>query len=184
MSFQPPYPADVERPEEARIRQALELVQREGRSRVLLLYGSGGAGKTSLVPRMFEANSDPATTWLEPIDVDDPRYWLLANLENKIADDLDLHGTYFGVYRDEFSQLPGQGDEHSSRETVVSYLGRVKETFAQCYAKYVEEERKTVVIVFDTVETIRDTNFVSTLTQWIKALPKSTLFILAGRAAD
>jgi tetratricopeptide (TPR) repeat protein len=184
MSFQPPYPADVERPEEARIRQALELVQREGRSRVLLLYGSGGVGKTSLVRRMFEANSDPATTWLEPIDVDDPRYWLLANLENKIADDLDLHGTYFGVYRDEFSQLPGQGDEHTSRETVVSYLGRVKETFAQCYAKYVEEERKTVVIVFDTVETIRDTNFVSTLTQWIKALPKSTLFILAGRAAD
>ena len=41
---------------------------------------------------------------------------------------------------------------------------------------------KTVVIVFDTVETIRGMYLLLTLTQWMKALP-ATLFILSGGVA-
>ena len=48
-----------------------------------------------------------------------------------------------------------------------------------CYAQFVQGTGKTVVIGFDTVEAIRGTYLLVTLTQWMKALP-STLFILSG----
>ena len=121
------------------------------------------------------------TTWLDPIDVDDPEYWLLSNLERKVADRLDPDNKYFHSYRLQLSKLPNYTSPAISHETVVSYLGRIKEVFVECYNHYVEAEKKTVVIVFDTVETIRGTNQLLTLTQWMKALPKATLFILSGR---
>jgi hypothetical protein len=176
-----PYPRIIRREEELDIRRVLDQVKNDGRSRAVLLYGSGGIGKTSLVRRMVAASTDPTTMWLDPIDVDDSHYWLLSNLETRIADLLDRPGRHFGEYKRQVSLLPDYRRENISRETVISHLGRVKDVFARCYDTYLDAEQKTVVIVFDTVETIRDTNLVSTLTQWMKALPRSTLFILSGR---
>jgi tetratricopeptide (TPR) repeat protein len=186
MNSKPPYPEYIRRDEERQIRKELEAVKSSRRSRVMLLYGSGGVGKTSLVRHMAEASTDSKVVWLNPIDVDDSEYWLLSNLETRVAEKLDTTGTYFADYREQLSQLPSYTRADISHETIVSYLGRVKGIFAQCYQHYVEAEDKTVVIVFDTVETIRGTNLLLTLTQWMKALPKSTLFILSGRpfAAD
>ena len=181
MSEKPSYPQYIERDEERRIRQVLDEVRNDHRSRAVLVYGPGGAGKTSLVRQMAQASNDPTTKWLAPIDVDDSEYWLLSNLESKVADRLDRDGTYFDRYRKDLLHLPNYTRIDISLETVVSYLGRIKETFAQCYREYVEAESKTVVIVFDTVETIRGTNLLLTLTQWMKALPEATLFILSGR---
>jgi len=176
-----PYPHSIERDEEQRIRDVLAEVKADGRSRALLLVGAGGVGKTSLVRRMVETSADPTTDWLYPIDVDDSHYWLLSNLESRITESLERPGAYFRRYEDELSQLPDYTRDNISLETVVSYLGRVKETFVSCYNEYAKTENKTIVIAFDTIETIRDTNLRSTLTQWMKALPKSTLFILSGR---
>ena len=176
-----PYPPSIKRDEEQHVKDVLAEVKGDGRSRALLLIGDGGVGKTSLIRRMGETNEDPATDWVEPVDVDDPHYWLLSNLESKVTESLEHASAYFQRYHDELSQLPDYTRENISWETVVAYLGRVKETFASCYNQYVETEKKTVVIAFDTIETIRDTNLRSTLTQWMKALPKSTLFILSGR---
>jgi tetratricopeptide (TPR) repeat protein len=182
MNPESPFPRNIKRnQEEQQIRRVLAEVKADGRSRAVLLLGDGGVGKTSLVRRMAETNDDPTTDWLEPIDVDDSHYWLLSNLESKITDSLEHPGTYFDRYKDELSRLPTYTRENINRETVVSYLGRVKEIFTKCYNKYLEIEQKTVVIAFDTIETIRGTNQLSTLTQWMKALPNSTLFILSGR---
>ncbi len=182
MTPESPFPRNIERTDaERQIREALAAVKADGQSRAVLLVGDGGVGKTSLVRRLAESNVDPATDWLTPIDVDDSHYWLLSNLESKITDLLPRPGQYFDDYTVELPQLPNYTRENISRETVVSYLGRVKETFAKCYNDYVAAERKTVVITFDTIETIRGTNQFSTLTQWMKALPSSTLFVLSGR---
>jgi AAA ATPase domain len=176
-----PYPKYITRVEERQIQRELEAVQHDHRSRVVLLYGPGGIGKTSLVRQMTRASSDAMTVWLDPIDVDDPECWLLSNLERKVANRVDPSNTYFGPYQQQLSQLPSYTGADISHETIVSYLGRIKEIFAKCYEEYVDAEKKAVVIVFDTVETIRGTNLLLTLTQWMKALPIATLFILSGR---
>ena len=78
------------------------------------------------------------------------------------------------------SQLPSITRRDISHETVVSHLGRIKRVFAECYQDYITNSGKTVVVVLDTVETIRGMDLLQTLTQWIKSLP-GTLFILCGR---
>lgn len=181
MGKQLSYPNYIERSEEAQIRQALEAVRKDRRSRAVMLYGPGGVGKTSLVRHLAGSSTDMTTRWLEPIDADDADFWLLSNLESKITALLDPSGTYFTAYRSQLSQLPNYTSADISQETVVSHLGRIKEIFAMCYKDYIDAENMTVVITFDTIETIRDTNLLFTLTQWMKALPIGTLFILSGR---
>jgi tetratricopeptide (TPR) repeat protein len=177
----PPAAFYVKRAEEEAINRQLELVRADQQSRVVILNGPGGVGKTSLVRQMRRDNLDAQTIWLEPIDVDDPDCWLLSNLEQRVADQTDPGNTYFADYRRRLSELPSSTHSDISHETIVSYLGRLQKLFAACYGTYVSTERKTVVIIFDTVETIRGTNLLLTLTQWMKTLPASTLFILSGR---
>ena len=124
--------------------------------------------------------ADAMTIWLDPIDVDDSEYWLLSNLERKVADRLDPENRYFGPYLEYLSRLPSYTRPRIGHETVVSHLGRIKRVFVECYKNFVEDSGKTVVIVFDTVEAIRGMYLLLTLTQWMKALP-ATLFILSGR---
>jgi GTPase SAR1 family protein/tetratricopeptide (TPR) repeat protein len=175
---QAPY---ISRAEEDAIKARLSVVQEDRQSRVVLLYGPGGVGKTSLVRQMAQEHSDDSTIWLDPIDVDDPKTWLLSDLERLVTDRLDPGNAYFAEYRQQLSQLPNPARADISHETILSYLGRVKEVFARCYENYVAAGRKTVVITFDTVETIRGTNLLLTLTRWMRALPTGTLFILSGR---
>ena len=177
----PPRPGYIKRAEEEQIQRVLDQVKHDGLSRSILLYGPGGVGKTSLLRQMASTGTDDQTKWLNPIDVDDPQYWLLSNLERRVADELDRDNVYFAEYRSQLSRLPTSTSTTISRETIFGYLGRIKDVFARCYGGYVAGERKTVVIVFDTVETVRGTNLLLTLTQWMKALPDSTLFILSGR---
>ncbi len=174
-------PGYIKRGEEDAIAGHLRMVQGDRKSRAVLLYGAGGVGKTSLVRHLARGNTNDRTIWLDPIDVDDPRCWLLSDLERRVADKLDPDNAYFADYRTQLSQLPSSTRADISHETIVSYLGRVKEVFAACYGNYVIQEQKTVVITFDTVETIRGTNLWLTLTRWMKALPTGTLFILSGR---
>lgn len=172
----------VPRAEEYEVINELRQVRRNGSSRALLLYGSGGIGKTSMVRRLAEhSSSETEIVWLEPIDVDDPESWLLSNLEARIARAIDPGKTYFSEYWKQMSRVPTYAHADISHETIVNYLGRVKKIFAESYARFVTTEDKTVVITFDTVETIRGTNLLLTLSKWMKALPKGTLFILSGR---
>jgi tetratricopeptide (TPR) repeat protein len=178
------FPDQIVRKEGQRIRQVAAQVLADGRSCAVLLYGSGGVGKTSLVRQLAQtATADEGTIWLEPIDVDDPRYWLLSNLEQEIAGRLDPGNRYFGPYFGYLSRLPAFLRPHIDHETVVSHLGRIKEEFIRCYKRFVEENRKIVVIALDTVEAVRGMYLLLTLTQWMKALPR-TLFILSGRPPD
>jgi GTPase SAR1 family protein len=171
----------IGRAEEDEIRRWLTIVQADHVSRAVLLYGPGGVGKTSLVRHMQRTESDKDTVWLEPIDADDIECLLLSNLESRVAHGLDPGHRYFAEFWQQLTHFPSTTHSGISHEAIISYLGRIKKTFARCYEEFVTQERKTVVIIFDTVETIRGTNLLLTLGQWMKALPASTLFILSGR---
>src|SRR6202050_3868563 len=182
MSAQNLFPQYVPRPEEQRLIMAEAAKVREsGRSRAGLLYGGGGIGNTRLVRQLPEIDQDPQVVWLEPVDVDDSQHWLLSNLEQRVADQLDPDRCYFAPYHKYVSELPRQRLTRTSRETVLDHLNRIKAVFTQCYKRYIEETGHSVVITFDTVEAIRGMYLLRTLTRWMKALP-NTLFILAGRS--
>jgi tetratricopeptide (TPR) repeat protein len=175
------FPKYIHRDEEEQIQQQIALVAAEGKSRAVLLYGPGGIGKTWLVRELPAAsNGNDSIAWVAPVDVDDSEYWLLSNLERHVAAQLDPEYRYFGPYVEYLSRLPSFTRSDISHETVLSHLGRIKQIFVQCYRRFVEETGKTVVIVFDTIETIRGMYLQVTITQWMKALP-ATLFILSGR---
>lgn len=176
VSFPPYVPREAE---ERRILAEVERVRAGPGSRVVLLYGQGGIGKTQLVRALADgSHNDEFTVWLDPVDVDDSEYWLLSNLEQKVARQLDPERQFFQPYFDYLSRLPDYS--RPSHEAVVSHLGRIKRVFTECYAEYVRARNRTVVVTFDTVETIRGMYLLLTLTQWMKALP-ATLFILSGR---
>jgi hypothetical protein len=175
------FPSYIRRAEEQQIRDEAARVRHDGQSRAVLLYGPGGIGKTWLVRQLArDSTGDPAIIWLDPVDIDDSEYWLLSNLERLVAHQLDPDNNYFGPYLDYLSRLPTYARPRVGHETVVSHLGRIKRVFTRCYERFIEGSGKTVVIVFDTVETIRGMYLLLTLTQWIKSLP-GTLFILSGR---
>jgi len=177
-------PGYIRRPEETLILGESAKVRGDGNSRVVLLYGDGGVGKTQLVRYLRELKrDDPDEIWVDPIDIDDPEFWLLSNLERHVGNRLDPDGEYFGSYIEYLSRLPSITRREIGHETVVSHLGRIKRVFVDCYLDYIERTGKTVVIVLDTVETIRGMYLLQTLTQWIKSLP-GTLFILSGRPAS
>jgi hypothetical protein len=181
MSEESLFPSYIPRPEEDTIRAELDRVRADGSSRVILLYGPGGIGKTSLVREMTRKGAtDQAAAWLAPVDVDDSDYWLMSNLERRIADQLDPHYQYFDRYRSYLARLPDRDAPDIGYETVVSHLGRIKRVFVDCYTELVRDTGKVVVLPFDTVEAVRGTYLLVTLTQWMKALP-ATLFILSGR---
>lgn len=175
------FPGYVPRQEEKDIREQVAQVQEDGQSRAVLLYGPGGIGKTSLVRALAESErSDDRAAWLDPVDVDDPEYWLLSNLERRVAAQLDPRNEYFGPYLEYLSKLPSYTRPRIGHETIVSHLGRIKRVFVDCYTRFTEDSGTTVVMSFDTVEAIRGVYLLYTLTQWMKALP-GTLFILSGR---
>jgi tetratricopeptide (TPR) repeat protein len=175
------FPQYIHRPQETLILNEISRVRADGQSRVVLLYGPGGVGKTHMVRELAESrrNADDAM-WVSPVDVDDPEYWLLSGLERHVMDELDPAKLSFRDYRDYLGRLPAYSDPEVSFETLISHLGRIKRVFVECYQEFIQSTRKPVVIVLDTVETIRGTYLLITLTQWIKKLP-GTLFILVGR---
>lgn len=180
MSAEALFPVYIHREEEREILREANELRPDGPSRAVLLYGPGGSGKTWLIRELARSSSSDQTVWLETVDVDDPAYWLLSNLERHVADQLDQGDRFFGRYRAYISRMPSYTRPRIGHETVVSHLGRIKRVFQECYRDFVSATGKTVVISFDTVETVRGMYLLLTLTQWMKALP-ATLFILSGR---
>jgi tetratricopeptide (TPR) repeat protein len=174
-------PGYIPRAEERQILEESAQVRQDGKSRAVLLYGAGGVGKTQLARHLAQAGpADPQETWVDPVDIDDPEFWLLSNLERHVAQKLDPDQEYFGPYMEYLSRLPSIARREIGHETVVSHLGRIKRVFVDCYKDFIAGSGKTVVIILDTVEAIRGLYLLQTITQWIKSLP-GTLFILVGR---
>ena len=168
------------REEEAAVRQQVEKVRADGKSRAVVLHGPGGAGKTMLVRNLADRLQSDASglVWIEPIDVDDSEYWLLSNLETAVAKALGRE--HFTPYFEHLDRIARLTPEYVSYETVLAQLSRINRTFVDCYRTYVRTSKTTVVLTLDTIEAIRSMYLLLTLTQWMKELPH-TLFILSGR---
>jgi tetratricopeptide (TPR) repeat protein len=175
------FPAYIRREEEQQIRREAALVKKDRKSRAVMLYGPGGVGKTRLVRELARTNgTDEQVIWIEPMDIDDSEYWLLYNLEQKVAHRLDPNNRYFESYRDDVAKIPQYTRPATGYDAIVSHLGEIKDVFLDCYRRFAEDTGQTVVIALDTVEAIRGTYLLLTLTKWMKALPR-TLFVLSGR---
>ena len=181
MNAEPAGPRYIARAEERDIGAVLRQVHADGDSRAVLLRGHGGIGKTSIVRHLAAVSSDAGTDWVRPFDADDPEIWLLSNLERRIVRQIDPNGRHFGAYLEHLTRLDSYPQSGPSHEAVTAYLSRIKGVFAACYQEYVDSQHKTVVITFDTIETIRGTTLMVTLPQWMQELRRGTLFLLAGR---
>lgn len=172
----------VPRRAEHDVLEHVESVRSDGRSRVLLLYGEGGVGKTQLVRALADRHPDVGgpTRWLPPIDVDDSRYWLVANLEEFVVQQLDPHEEGFRRYRQAATSAQRYIGPHVGAETVLDHFSRLRREFVADYRSYVESGESIVVITLDTVETIRRMDLLLTIIQAMRVLPR-TLFVLAGR---
>jgi tetratricopeptide (TPR) repeat protein len=173
----------VPRREEAWLLTQVEEVRATRQSRVLLVYGVGGVGKTKMV-RAMAARGGPGenTHWITPIDIDDSEFWLLENLQRVVAESLDPESDYFEPFLSYLSQLPQYSARRIGRDTIASHHRRMRELFVRCYTEFAEKAGATVVITLDTVETIRSTYLLLTLAHWMTRLP-ATLFVLSGRPA-
>jgi tetratricopeptide (TPR) repeat protein len=149
-------------------------------SRAILFYGPGGAGKTSILRHLAQTSPKNGFVWLDPVDADDSEYWLLANLGLKIASELDKEGRYFREYFENLSKLSMLEHKQIGHETIVSHLRQRYDIFLQAYKKYISDTGKTPILILDTIETVRGTDFLFEVIQTIKYLPQ-TLFVLAGR---
>jgi tetratricopeptide (TPR) repeat protein len=154
------------------------------KSFAILLYGEGGTGKTTMV-RYLASKSAPANDgvkWLLPVDVDDSEFWLIPNLEKRIAQELDPEDIFFSKYTAYMSELPNIERQQIGHETVLAYLHQGSRVFVECYSEYITKTGIIPVVTFDTVESIRTLDILLSLTQWLKELP-GTLFIVSGRPA-
>lgn len=173
----------VSRPHsEQEVLERVERVRFDGNSRVLLLYGAGGVGKTHMVRALAEQHRefDGATRWLTPIDVDDSEYWIVANLEEFIVSQLDPEGAAFTGYREAATSVQMYGGPYVGTETVLDHLSRLRREFISDYRSFVDSCDCVVVITLDTVETIRRMDLLLTVVQAMRVLPR-TLLVLAGR---
>jgi tetratricopeptide (TPR) repeat protein len=171
----------VQRREERLIEEQVDLVRADSKRRVVLLYGPGGVGKTKLVRELARRHgTDTSTKWLEPVDVDDARYWLVSNLERFVSERLDPTGEHFDDYYQSESNVQRYTGPLVGTETVLSHLRRMRRAFVECYRSYINTTKNVVVITLDTVETIRTMDLLRTVVRAMHVLP-GTLFVLSGR---
>ncbi|MDQ3790637.1 MAG: tetratricopeptide repeat protein, partial [Actinomycetota bacterium] len=176
-----PESAYISRAAERLILDQVDNVRFDGASRAVLLYGTGGVGKTRMLRALArDGGTDPAVRWVHPLDVDDSEYWVLENLQRQVADALDPDRRFFAEFIDYLAKTVATKPMPFHRDAVVGHHERARAAFGRCYRRFVVENETTVVIPLDTVEVVRNTFFLTQLYHWMRDLP-ATLFVLSGR---
>ncbi len=162
------------------------------KSQVLLIREKGGMGKTFLLREIYKQWKEglDKVIWFEPIDMDDPKYWLFTNVQHQVIHNIKnyrpnhskLNKKAFRRYDNYVFNFAKQNANSITPETIVSYLRKDIDIFVKSYTNFLQDNKIIPIIIFDTVETIRKTQLQKELVLWMKRLP-GTLFILAGRPA-
>lgn len=136
------------------IRDALKA--RNG-TRIIYLYGPGGAGKTRLLEEARNiVNSNSSLRWTGIFDFYHTDLHNILRLHSAIIEDLDPGGQYFSKYReakDLFESRRREGISSASAEAgVQSEIARINQLFIEEFNQYTSKHR--TVLAFDTLEDI------------------------------
>jgi len=136
------------------IRNALDA---RNNTRVIYLYGSGGAGKTRLLEEARNiAKSDSALRWAGIFDLYHTDLHNILRLQTAIIEDLDPRGQNFSKYReakDLFESRRREGIFFTSSEAVVrTEIALINNLFIEEFNQYSSEYR--TVLAFDTLENV------------------------------
>lgn len=188
MSTQVQYPTIPRNELLDKLRKAATEVHNHRQSCAVMIFGDGGVGKTSFLRNLPEDLQAFPYIQLGPYDVDDAEYWLLPNLERRIAHHLDPQMTFFQSYFDHqhhfFDHQSRRGASHDiDTWEVLAYSRKSDKVFFECFQAYVNNAGITPILIFDTVESIRGLGFQFELIRWIEKVT-SALVVFASRRPD
>lgn len=179
------------------IRQALNA---RNVTRVIYLYGSGGAGKTRLLEEARNiCKSNSLLRWAGIFDFYHTDLHNILRLHSAIVEDLDPNGQYFSKYREAknlFESKRREGIFFASSESVVqAEITRLNQLLIEEFNRYTSKYR--TVLAFDTLENIseeqdliqqtfglREGKESPSVRQWLLDLCRDTenaVILLAGR---
>lgn len=126
-------------------------------TRVIYLYGSGGAGKTRLLEEGRNlAKSNSSLRWAGIFDLYHTDLHNILRLQTAITENLDSGGQHFSKYREAkelFENRRREGIFSTSSETVVrAEIAHINQLFVEEFNQYTSEYR--TVLAFDTLENV------------------------------
>jgi tetratricopeptide (TPR) repeat protein len=126
-------------------------------TRVIYLYGSGGAGKTRLLEEGRNlAKSNSSLRWAGIFDLYHTDLHNILRLQTAITENLDSGGQHFSKYREAkelFENRRREGIFSASSETVVwAEIAYINQLFIEEFNQYTSEYR--TVLAFDTLENV------------------------------
>ncbi len=170
------YPQFVGRQQQ--IDRAVQLAESNGgRTRVLLLDGKGGIGKTWLLQQIEKRlREDHRILCTRLIDMDDTSYHLPSYFNRTIAEDLGTEA--FAAYLNVPDFYETEKRRKIDPNTLSEHLTKGVHIFFDAYNRLAEQKRVTILV--DTFEEVQDTDFWKFFEQMVREL-KNTTFIIAGR---
>jgi len=153
----------------------------DGRSRVVLLDGQGGIGKTWLLQEIEKRLRNSHVPHTKLIDMDDTSFHLASYFSRTIVEDLGAEA--FSSYLSASEPYEVEARPQIDLMRVLGYLEKSVYAFIEDLNRLTEQTRVTILI--DTFEEVQDTNkdLWTFLHRMIKEL-KNTTFIIAGRRVN
>jgi len=142
---------------ESTIRAIKAALNARNATRVIYLYGWGGAGKTRLLEESRGiVKSNSSLRWAGIFDLYHTDLHNILRLHSAIIEDLDPGGQYFSEYqeaKDLFENKRREGIFSASSDMVIqAELAHINQLFVENFNRYASEHR--TALAFDTLENI------------------------------
>ncbi|MBL8152796.1 MAG: ATP-binding protein [Anaerolineae bacterium] len=136
----------------AEIRAIQETIGAHGKpTRVLLLIGDGGIGKTRLLKKAFDYAEQQQVRWVD-IDLYYPEQHSNSGIERKIRDSLDPHKSAFTKYRRMRTDFQDMRRRQAPPDVLEAMRSQLTDAFVEGFNEISRNER--LLLAFDTTELI------------------------------